>query len=246
MTYQEVYQEIVKALNNKQPFALIRIGDGEAMVIKKRKWDYVFKRQFGYLPEAKDMDKISELVKNAYINANIIGIPTKYHIEKCGSYWAHTYDWLKEARPQVADIPTCSIDVHSELLESGLLNELLQDREDLIYISGRNLDEGFKRKFNIKNVQSFIVNAEQLFETRKSSNHWPFQFDMIHDWISKLDCKGKLCLVGAGVLGKYYSSLLKKQGGIVCEIGHIFDSFAGKRTRGKGRSATAEDNTYKL
>lgn len=247
MTYQEVYQEILKALEEKRPFQLVRIGDGEGIFIKGgTKRHYVCNRQWGYVPSEQDQEFIAEYLKDAYITADIIGIPTQYHIEKCGSYWANTYKWLKEVRPQVESIPTTSIDVHSELLESGLLNELLQDRDELIYISGRNLDEGFKRKFNIKNVQSFIVNAEQLFETRKSQGHWPYQFKMIQEWIGKLDCKGKLCLVGAGVLGKGYSRLLKEKGGIVLELGHVFDSFAGKRTRGKGRSATAEDNTYKL
>lgn len=245
MNYEEVYKEIVDALENKTPFSLIRLGDGEYMTMSGTKRTYVVNRQFGFIPSLEDQEKISEYVKDAYTEADIIGVPTKFHIEECGSYWARAYEYLKEQRPVVKDIETCSIDVHSDLLKSGLLNELLKSQDELICISGRNLDVQFRNKFKLE-VNSFNVNAEQMFEQRKSQGHWPYQFDMCLKWIEKTDVKGKLCLVGAGILGKYYSHLLKRQGGIVVEIGHVFDSWAGKHTRGKGRGKDAIDNTYKL
>jgi hypothetical protein len=246
--YTEVYLLAKEALENKDPWALIRLGDGEYMCMSQNKIDYVMNRQFNYTPSQHNLDTISKVVADAYVDADIIGVPTKFHREECGSYWAKAEEYLNKIRPETENIETCSIDVHSELLHSGLLDELIMSQDELIYVSGRNLNEGFKRKYpNLKSIKSFIVSAEQKFEPNKAEEkHYPDQFYKCIDWIESLDAKGKLCLVGAGILGKFYSSLLKKQGGVVCEIGHVFDSWAGKCTRGKGRGANAVDNRYKL
>jgi len=244
MNYKEIFEEIVKRLEAKVPFSLIRLGDGEYMASSGERREYVMKRQLGHVPSQEDQEFIGELVKDAYTECDIIGIPTKFHIEQCGSYWARAYEYLQKVRPVVELIHTCSIDVHSEMLKDGLLDKLLQDRNELIYISGRNLDEQFRKHFNIKEVKSFILNAEQKFEKRKSQNHWPHQFKMVEEWIDKTDVKGKLCLCGAGILGKYYAHLLKRNGGIVIDVGHIFDMWHGLVTRGKGRGN--ENDKYKL
>jgi hypothetical protein len=247
MTYEEVYQEIKTCLKTKTPHLTLRIGDGEGIFIKGgSKRNYVCNRQWGFIPSEEEQNKIAEYVKDSYTNADIIGVPTKHHIENCGSYWANAYPWLEEARPIVKNIPKASIDLHSELLTSGLLNTLLSKQDELIYISGRNLDKQFKETFGIEHIDSFIVNAEQKFETRKSQNHWPHQFKMVEEWINRTEIAGKLCLCGAGVLGKYYAHLLKRNGGIVLDLGSVFDNWIGKCTRGKGRGAEATDNKYKL
>lgn len=242
--YKEAYNKIAEALEAEIPFALIRIGDGEYMTASGERRDYVLKRQWGHVPSQEDQEIIGELVKDAYIDADIIGIPTKFHIEQCGSYWARAYEYFTQQRPVIKDIPTCSIDAHSEMFKDGLLDKLLQDRDELIYISGRNLDEQFHKHYNIKEVKSFVVNAEQVWETRKSRNHWPYQFKMVEEWINVTDVKGKLCLCGAGVLGKWYTHLLKRNGAIAIDAGHIFDMWHGIITRGKGRGTKSDK--YKL
>ena len=56
--------------------------------------------------------------------------------------------------------------------------DILNSQDELIYTSGRNLDEQFRNTFNIKNVHSFITASEQMFETRKSLTHYPFQYNI--------------------------------------------------------------------
>ena len=245
MDYKEVYEIIKSKLENKEAFSLVRIGDGEHMVLSHIGRKYVMRRQFGYVPSFDDMNKITGCVYEAYINANIIGIPTKHHIENCGSSWAQAYSYLEKMKPEVKDIQKCSIDIHSELLDSGLLHKLIESRDELVYISGRNLDEAFKRVFNVT-VTSFIVSAEQLFEKEKSVSHYPDQFEECKKWIASTDVKGKLCLVGAGVLGKYYTSLLKDAGGISIDIGSAFDVWSGRVTRGPNKGVNKHNTICKL
>ena len=61
-----------------------------------------------------------------------------------------------------------------------------------------------------------------------------------------IDCRGVLCLVGAGIPGKCYNNWFRDQGGVSLDIGSVFDFWYGRRTRGKGRGLDAIDNTYKL
>jgi hypothetical protein len=246
LNVNEVYDVVTQKLQSKTPMLLVRLGDGEMLTMSQKNIEYVTKRQFGYVPPKKDLDYISTIVADAYIYADIIGIPTQHHIEKCGSSWANAYPYLKEIRPEVAEITTTSIDVHSELLHSGLLDKLISNQKEIVYISGRDLDEGFKRKYGTEKVTSFHVKAEQKFEADRDSSHYPKQYKECLQWIENTDVYGKLCLVGAGVLGKWYSALLKQQGGIVLELGHVFDSWAGLCTRGTWRGVNVIDETYKL
>lgn len=245
--YKEVSNIVDKQLVTREPFSLIRIGDGEHMAMSQRKVGFVMGRQFNYLPEQKDLDYISKIVADAYTEADLIGVPTEHHNLHCGSYWARTQSYLEEVRPETKDILKCSIDVSTELLESKYLDKILKQEDKLIYISGRNLDEQFKNAFNIKDVQSFVVNPEQKWEAdKKERSHYPDQFNKCVEWINNIDATDTLCLVGAGILGKYYSHLLKRRGGIVLEMGHVFDYWAGLKTRGAGRGIEAIDHTYKL
>lgn len=246
MTKEEVFDIIKDRLKTKTPFLLNRLGDGEYLVMSKENIEYVSKRQWNHVPDQKDLDLISKMVADAYTNCDIVGVPTQYHVEKCGSSWASAEPYLNKIRPITKSIPTCSIDIHSEFLHSGLLNQLLFNRDRLIYISGRELNKELKNTFNIGYIQSYIVNPEQKWEETKKEGHWPNQFNECVEWIKSLDATGTLCLVGSGVLGKHYASLLKEQGGVVFEIGHVFDSWAGLKTRSTGKGVGAIDETYKL
>lgn len=253
MKYQQVYQIIQKHLNKKIPFGLSRIGDGESLLIHTtstetpKRLNWWLNNQIGYVMDRNELLKVKQLVLEGYSKSNIIGVPTHVHREKHGYYWANAESKLNELAPITKDIPTCSIDIHSELLHSGLINTIIEGQEDLIYISGRNLDEPLKRRFKLNNVYSYIGTPEQRYEANKvKSDYYPKQFNEIIEFINKTDCEGKLCLVGFGMLGKYYVSKLKEAGGIAIDIGHVFDSWYGKITRGVGKGIASQQTKYKL
>ena len=235
MKYQQVYKTIQKHLNKKRPFSLSRIGDGESLLIHTtltktpNNLNWWLRNQIGYVMDRSELLKVKELVLEGYSKSDIIGVPTQIHRENHGYYWAHAESKLNELAPTTKDIPFCSIDIHSELLHSGLINNLIEGQEDLIYISCRSLDEGFRRRFGIKNVHSYHLTEEQRYAVNKAkSEYYPKQYNEILEFINNTDCEGKLCLVGAGMLGKYYCAKLKESGGIALDLGHVFPYEAWK------------------
>jgi hypothetical protein len=214
---------------------------------KRHKMEYVMKRQFNYIPSEENMEFISKTVLKAYSNADIIGVPTQVHREKHGYWWASAESYLTEKNPITKDIPKTSIDVHTDMFHAGLLDRILQGKEHVFVISGRDLDDGLKRRYGIKKVTSIKIAPEQKFEATKSTErHYPDQFKFIDKWFKSHDFKGCLCLVGAGLLGKHYCSMFKKYDGVAVDIGHLADVWSGKVTRGAGKGVHATDNTYKL
>jgi|GEM_PF-2095717 len=253
MDQEQVYNVIVKSLEEGKPLCINRLGDGESLLIhtgedtQPKRLDWFLNNQFGFVMERKYVLEIKQFVLDGYSNADIIGMPTPFHRESCGAYWAVAEEKLNKLAPKTIKTPTCSIDVHSELLQSGLLGKLIESQSDLIYVSCRNLTKGFKSKFKLDNVYAYHLTEEQRYAINKvKSEYYPKQYNEIIEFINNTDCKGKLCLVGAGLLGKYYCWKFKEAGGIAIDIGNVMDKFAGLITRGKGKGAGNIDNTYKL
>jgi len=160
--------------------------------------------------------------------ADILGIPTDRHM-KINKAWRSAKRIGGSLNENL-----CSIDIHYEFLNNGYYIELLNEIDELYYISGRNLTNIFKTKYGIKLVHEVIITPEMKWEAnRKQVPHFPNQYLKIKKWMNSQKCGGKLCLVGAGVAGKIYCQWFKEHGGVAMDIGSIFDSWAGLVTRGK-------------
>ena len=252
MNYEEIYDIINEHLKTKTPISITRLGDGEALLLNTtetitpnplNRW---LKKQFNYVMDRKLVLEIKQLVMEGYDKSDIIGVPTQKHRDTGGQYWRDAEDKLIELVPSTKNKPKASIDLHTDLLQSGLLDKLLYAQDELIYLSCRHLDKELESKYNLK-VTSKHVTPQQKFEfNRIQSKYYPDDYKDVVKFIKKVDCKGKLCLVGTGMLGKYYTSLLKEHGGIAVDIGHVFDKWAGMITRGQGKGLGKTDNTYKL
>lgn len=253
MNYKQVHKRIIHHLENGIPFCLNRIGDGESLlihttdVITPKRLNWWLRNQIGFVLGREKVLEIKKLVLEGYSNSDIIGVPTQRHKETCGAYWTVAEEKLNKLASSTKTIPTTSIDIHSELLVNGLLNTLIRSQSELVYISCRDLDEGFKRKFKLDKVTSYMLTEEQRYAVNKvKSEYYPKQYNEILEFIENTDVKGKLCLVGAGMLGKYYTHKLKEAGGIALDLGNVMDKFAGLTTRGKKKGAGVIDLTYKL
>jgi hypothetical protein len=233
-----VFSILEKKLSAHEPYALVRIGDGEGYFLSmdSDKIRYVCERQFGKFTPKWII--IRDNLIQACCQADIIGIPTERHLKK-NPGWNIVKDYVYDFNNQF-----CSIDVHVDMLVNGWLDELLYEQDEIYYISGRDLDFS---KYGIKKVNKFIITPEIKFESNKNQvPHFPNQYYQVKEWISNLDCSGKLCLVGAGVAGKIYNIWFKRRGGISIDLGCVFDIWAGKKTRGKNRGVDVTDNIYKL
>lgn len=249
LSTKDIVFMIKKHLILKKPLSIVRYGDGEAMILdkdenSKEHKDFVFKRQLGTELLEDHKSYIISHLRQAYKEADVIGLPTSRHINK-GNYWQKAQGILESH--VLFNKEFCSIDIHQDLLSNNYFDTLLNNREKVYYISAYNIDNQLKEKYNIKHIESFQIAPEMKFAPNyEGDKHYPDQFNQIQKWIKTLDCEGALCLVGAGITGKLYNIWFKDQGGVSIDIGSVFDSWVGKETRGKNRSSSATDLKHVL
>ena len=254
LTMDKVFERLINCLNEKDPLSIVRYGDGEAMVLNgfndPGSLHFILRKLLGHIPAHNEITSIRQNLIQAYREADIIGIPViNRHMNDPNSYWHRSGSILNTAvgAEYLAKKEITNIDVHSHFLDKGYYDQLLTGIDTLCYISCRQLDEAFKRRYRIKNVYSFIIAPEMYYTSGYDGPpHFPDQYNEIKKWVTTIPVKGNLCLVGAGVVGKIYNNWFRDHGGISMDIGSIFDSFAGKRTRGQGRGMDVIDETYKL
>lgn len=237
-------------LINKKPLSVIRYGDGESMMFNNNRpsAEFILKKVLGYIPSEEEIEALTKNLINSYKECDIIGIPTERHLSR-PDQWATTLEYFKEkVGEDILHLKTkTSIDIFYDMLAAEHYDLLLKNIDSLNYISCRNLDKVFKNRFGIKNVNSFIISPEPTYTSGYlGDKHYPEQFIQIQKWIKSIDCKGVLCLVGAGIPGKPYNNWFRDQGGVSLDLGSVFDAWAGKKTRGKGRGLDVEDLTNKL
>ena len=239
--------QIKEAIDNQKPFLLTRCGDGESIIMdgSKDKFDFVTKRQFGLILHPHHRLRLQFSLIEAYIHSDIIGIPTKKHFE-LNAHWANAEKMLYREVFNIRKKLFCSIDNHMDMLEYELYGKWLTGLPELFVIGSRDIKDGLKRKFGVKDVYWFQISGEKKFESDKSHEpHYPNQYEKVCRWIPE-DTKGKVLIFGAGVAGKIYGKFWKDHGGIAVDIGSAMDWMAGKVTRGPERGSESYNEKYKL
>lgn len=250
-SHLEIYDIVSKKSLKGKSFALTRLGDGEARILNyfndKKAAEYSLIKHTGKIPPESDIIQIRNNLIDAYNNSDVIGVPVEQHLRTKDKYWCEAKDLMFKYAPGSEFADLCSINIHSEWLKYDIFENLLSFRDDVYIVTGRNVAEGLKKAYNIKNVHQFLISPQYKYEVIKKENkHFPEQFNQIKEWIAKMDLKGHICLVGAGFTGKIYSQWFKQSGGIGIDIGHVFDAWAGLVTRGRNKGAGKTQNTYKL
>lgn len=244
--------QILSRLQEEKPLSIIRIGDGEGMALNCSKNletyklfnEAVLKRQMGYYPPMDQVFDIRDNLIKAYSNCDIIGIPM--HTQQTNAHWNNVKTILDENVSKHTE-NYCSIDVHYNFLNAGFFETLLQNKEVFNYISCRNIDKDLSRKFDIELINRYQIAPEAKFTSGyKGDNHYPDQFNKVQRWMDVVGAKGKLLLVGAGVIGKIYCNWWRDRGGIAFDIGSVLDDWAGKITRGANRGLDTEGSKNKL
>lgn len=247
-------EELILLLTATAPISIIRCGDGEKMVLDsmssvqalKQCDNAVFQRQLGYSPSIKEAAVIRNNLVDAYTYCDVIGLPN--HKQKTNKHWHEVVNVLNKNVPKRTSI-TCDIDAAYQMLHDNDYDKILQDRKVLNYISCRDIDEGFKSKWNIQRVNKYTISPEAKFTSGyEGDKHYPTQFNKIPRWMDVVikQSPGSLLLVGAGIVGKIYCNWWRDRGGVAMDIGGVFDLWYGRVTRGQDRGLDKEDLTYKL
>ena len=246
--------DVLKRLQEGRPLSLVRVGDGEFIVLNSMAGiselelcnNAVMRRQMGYFPSYNDIKDIRANLISAYENADIIGIPM--HKQETNSHWTKIYDYLDKYAPnRKTSVQYCSIDVAYEFLPLFYYDELMKGKNILNYISCRDLDEQFTKRWNLKQCNKFQIAPEAKFTSGYTGPvHYPDQYNKVQRWMDVVNPKGsenKILFVGAGVIGKIYCNWWRDRGGIAFDIGAAFDEFAGLVTRGPDRGLDVKEVT---
>lgn len=246
-------EDIFNVLKLGRPVSIVRAGDGEKIVLESNKdlaayqlcIQSVMKRQMGYEPIMSEVEEVRKNLIIAYSGADIVGLPMQKNLGELNKHWINVENVVK---PLTKTNKFTSTDIGYDLLYSGKLDEWLNGKKQINYISCRNIDDQIRAKYSTIIINSYIIEPEAKFTStyKEGDKHYPDQFNKIEWWLDAANCSGVPCLVGAGVIGKIYCNWMRDRGGVAIDLGAVFDLWAGFSTRGPNRGLDAKDETYKL
>ena len=247
----EICNEIKKAIYQKNPYSLVRVGDGEGVMLKidkivnlKEKSNnnkfsemaksYFLKRWFGENYKKNISNELYELSKISYEKSDALCLSMQYKyeydktiIENYGNMRATEY--VIETKKQIGT--------------NNIIEKLLLNTDIFEYLLIEN-------KFNIKIITCHEIIAEKLkkftekVEIIKIPWHHEYarmmkikesmvhieEFNNIINNINKSE-ECDLFIVGAGYLGKIYCETIRSNGGRAIDVGALLDIIANYNTR---------------
>jgi|GEM_PF-5411295 len=228
LTKEETFDYLREKVKSKQPFSLLRYGDGEGLFAftpngLHRKYNNACKKHWGEVPRGIYRLQISKNIRQSYRQCDVAGLPFDFN----GYMWRMALNsFLRLERKK----QLCMANIHIALAEEKVIDELIQDNP-VFYIGCRNIDEALLER-NAKSVDRIIISAQHRFEKKKPLLPFYKQVKQIEEEVKQLDLRGVLCLLGAGVAGKQLGIIMKERGGMVIDVGSVFDLWAGVKSRG--------------
>jgi hypothetical protein len=239
----------------KQPFSLVRIGDGELSVLKyphdvdEARIQHVFRRAMFDRPysDAEILSVRAGMVQ-AVRSADVVGMHDSYESNDLCLVYEET---VRDAG--LAGMTACQQAVHIYLQSTGALDRLLKTAQRVTLITGRAVLEQVQEAYPHLTVDEHLIPVERQYELEsekgRQDQHYPDTYERIKDELVP-DGPNHLYLVGAGLLGKEYCSIIKARGGFALDIGSIFDYWAnvptreGKRAIEDGKAALAGESRW--
>ena len=252
-----VIERIFEAVASRRPFSLIRLGDGEGAFVRLSEED---ERQFPNLYRRNRLDRSHVWFKGeidieasgfqatafgihtAVQNADVVGIPYAGWIEQEYKIQSPTGISSLVNALRLMSLPDANIGqaltpqlIHLDLAHA-CLPELLRKETEIGLISCHSeLPGRLQTAFGLKLVEFHKIPGEKVHrdiigESAATGQHYPERFQTIMNQLQKWQ-DGRVFLVGAGLLGKFYCDQIKRNGGIGIDIGSLADAWMGANTR---------------
>ena len=254
----EVQDRILSAVARRQPFSLIRLGDGEGAWMRLESGDeaafsplYAANRRsflkiwFGgdTLHEAPAFHEAADTLMDVLAETDLIGIPYSLRV-------AHEYH-IKSARgvPSINNIlrwlderlapgrSTCSQDIHIELQRAGFFPRLFAQPCGFGLITcHRELGALVAASTGARIDHAHIIPEEKGSTEILGANgiahaHFPFVYHEVLADLRSVPQGGRVWIVAAGILGKLYCAAIRDMGGVALDVGSLADGWLGKVTR---------------
>lgn len=240
--------QIVDKFMGEEPVSLIRCGDGEKIVFdgfdNYVNYNAILKRQLGYSPTIEHAEQIRMNLIKAVNQCDILGVPRHKNLDNMSTHWRKVEDTIDKYCS--ATMQRCSLDIHYDILEYDEYHRMLNKRP-IAYIGCRNIVAGLMKKYKTQRVDWYEIAPEVKFTSYDGPPHYPDQYIRVERWMDNLTPKGRILLVGAGVVGKIYCNWWRDRGGMAMDIGSVMDEWAGRVTRGPDRFLDKiEHNKYTI
>lgn len=230
-----VARAILKAKDDRAPFSLMRLGNGEGRVLgfpdfippiwlarSMRNW-------FGSRTPEFSVASLRNEAADLVAEANLIGVLRPRYPDPQYRLPLSLLELYGLVGPDAA---LCPANTHLQLLEENFYAELLAGERGISLVCGHALDTEIASAFNLPDVRLFKVPAQaKFFFDPSEDQHFPTVFERLRNDID-VRWPGEIFLIGAGFLGKIYCGWVKRLGGIAVDIGSVFDLWAGETTRG--------------
>jgi len=261
---EDLYNILATAIDKREPFSLVRLGDGEGRILgypnifeESVYINQVLTYQFGpgvieMLRQLHGKDFVDQamldlksLIMSSTNNADVIGIPSWLHFRQETN---HDNIIPKAAQAlcvnTVASIKTTEQDCFDHFIfkpfhSQGYFHKLLNRQNNIIIVSHTNINSQMESNFNVEGCEHIRIPGHQTFMKDKEF-HYPVEFLTIANKI-KERAERKIVLVAAGYLGKHYCNVAKEAGGIAIDIGSIFDGWCGV-----GRTDAVQNEEHRL
>jgi hypothetical protein len=230
----QVAATIRSAIETRRPFSLVRLGDGEGIFARIGTEDEArYARLYANLrrgwhaglygeafdPDATGYAAIVGTLMSVAGEADLVGVPYR-------SWVAHEYTissirgvpglvnvhrhFLQHQDPSGPAI--CDQNIHTELHRQGLIEPILR-----------------MTRFGLDSVELFKIPGERYSQALRSEDalsgiHFLFVYWDIVERLSRPQ-HGRVFLIAAGTLAKFYAAVIKRHGGIALDIGSLVDGW---------------------
>jgi hypothetical protein len=252
-----VKARIDQAIQSRQPFSMMRMGDGEARfliraipelqdgltetelkIIGNVVWTNWFGERFEEADPAALADLTSKLMWSID-TTDVLGVSGYMRLRQDTGhfgYLALQEKLLNERLANNPDVRLFNALSHYDLVQEPLsLTDLLADESFIGVISPHpDLEERLQRHLGAGTVRSYPVPGEVRLANhaamRAEKRHFPERYLELLETI-EVPFPGAVFLIGAGLLGKVYCARVKELGGIALDVGSLVDGWMGINTR---------------
>jgi hypothetical protein len=166
-------------------------------------------------------------VDHEYASSSLRGVPCVLNVHR--AYLAAAE--RGQRRPAV-----CDQRIHIELHNKGFVEPILRRAGTVGVISCHSqLPARMKQAFGLDEVELFKIPGEKYTEglrdqEQMSGEHFPFVF---WDIVRRLSVphNGRVFMIAAGTLAKFYADVIRKNGGIALDLGSLVDGWLNISSR---------------
>jgi len=253
LTTEQVQQEAIMHLRNMVPWLLMRMGDGEALAFDSEGHDVItetenipWRKHLGQLPTDEEKREWCHLTETSMRCVDVMGLHPSDSTQ--GKQFARSGRAIREDRGHLYEVE-CSANVHLDLMRENKYQDIIKQARGVYLVSGHDIRKDFHKEFFsdkspdlVKHVQTPLQSC--YFEVKTAWSWWTHEFLTTVKALPRMP--GWLVLVGTGIPGKAVMWALKERGGVVLDIGSVFDKWAGYATRGRGKGVWKRCPVYKI